>query len=89
MLCYLLRFVYIFFILTVYTSISYGDIYKYTDSKGVIHYTKAPVDLRFKKFMTETRPSYNKDDDSADYDDKYTYEPLSFQEIIRTLLSDY
>ena len=76
----LLHVMRILLILSLFTSISYGDIYKFTDSNGIIHYSNVPVDLRYKKFLSETSPSYN---NSFEYDDKYTYKPLlSYQEII-------
>lgn len=78
MLCYLLRVVYILFILALSTSISYGDIYKFTDSNGVIHYTNVPVDSRYKKFMSESFNGYN----GSAFDDKYSYAPLFYQEIV-------
>lgn len=35
------------------SGISFADIYKYEDSDGVIHFTDAPTDRRFKVFMRD------------------------------------
>jgi soluble lytic murein transglycosylase-like protein len=35
------------------SGISFADIYKYEDSEGVIHFTDAPTDRRFKIFMRD------------------------------------
>src|SRR5512138_506157 len=34
-------------------SISFADIYKYEDADGVLHFTDAPTDRRFKIFMRD------------------------------------
>lgn len=81
MLHYSLRVTCILLVLTLLASICYGDIYKFTDSNGVIHYTNAPVDMRYKRFKSESLPTYN-GVDSSGHDDKYAYKPLSYQEII-------
>lgn len=35
------------------SGISFADIYKYEDSEGVVHFTDAPTDRRFKIFMRD------------------------------------
>jgi len=34
---------------------TYGDIYKYEDPEGVLHFTDAPTDKRFKVFMRDIK----------------------------------
>lgn len=34
---------------------AYGDIYKYEDPEGVLHFTDAPTDKRFKVFMRDLK----------------------------------
>lgn len=41
----------LFFSLISSSGISFADIYKFEDSDGVIHFTDAPTDRRFKIFM--------------------------------------
>lgn len=42
------------FLLTILSSaISLADIYKYEDNEGVLHFTDAPTDRRFKIFMRD------------------------------------
>jgi soluble lytic murein transglycosylase len=77
----------IFFFLAIFSSPGYGDYYKYVDKKGVIHFTNAPVDLRYKKFMSESAPPYKSD--SLDYEDTYSSTPLSYQAIINTKSRKY
>lgn len=36
-----------------YSDASFADIYKYEDAEGVIHFTDAPTDRRFKVFMRD------------------------------------
>lgn len=41
------------FALIIASSSSFADIYKYEDADGVIHFTDAPTDRRFKVFMRD------------------------------------
>jgi soluble lytic murein transglycosylase-like protein len=43
----------LFILLISSSGISFADIYKYEDSEGVIHFTDAPTDRRFKIFMRD------------------------------------
>jgi soluble lytic murein transglycosylase-like protein len=43
----------LFLFLISSAGISFADIYKYEDSEGVIHFTDAPTDRRFKIFMRD------------------------------------
>lgn len=43
----------LFIFLISYSEISFADIYKYEDNDGVIHFTDAPTDRRFKIFMRD------------------------------------
>ena len=43
----------LFLFLISSSGISFADIYKYEDSDGVIHFTDAPTDRRFKIFMRD------------------------------------
>jgi soluble lytic murein transglycosylase-like protein len=43
----------LFFFLISSSEITHADIYKYEDSEGVIHFTDAPTDHRFKIFMRD------------------------------------
>jgi soluble lytic murein transglycosylase-like protein len=43
----------LFTLLISSAGISFADIYKYEDSEGVIHFTDAPTDRRFKIFMRD------------------------------------
>ena len=43
----------LFILLISFSGISFADIYKYEDSDGVIHFTDAPTDSRFKVFMRD------------------------------------
>lgn len=39
--------------LSTASSVSFADIYKYEDAEGVVHFTDAPTDRRFKVFMRD------------------------------------
>ncbi|MCK7515508.1 MAG: DUF4124 domain-containing protein [Desulfobacterales bacterium] len=39
----------------LFSSISVADIYKYVDEEGVMHFTDAPTDRRFKIFMRDLK----------------------------------
>ena len=43
----------LFLFLISSAGIAFADIYKYEDSEGVIHFTDAPTDRRFKVFMRD------------------------------------
>lgn len=44
------------FVMLVFTpAISQGDIYRYEDEEGIVHFTDAPTDKRFKVFMRDIR----------------------------------
>lgn len=43
----------ILFLISFYPGISFADIYKYEDPDGVIHFTDAPTDRRFKVFLRD------------------------------------
>jgi soluble lytic murein transglycosylase-like protein len=40
-------------LLLLSSSVAFADIYKYEDTEGVIHFTDAPTDRRFKIFMRD------------------------------------
>jgi soluble lytic murein transglycosylase-like protein len=42
-------------LLLLFQSISLADIYKYVDDEGVMHFTDAPTDRRFKIFMRDLK----------------------------------
>ncbi|HIJ80254.1 MAG TPA: lytic transglycosylase domain-containing protein [Desulfuromonadales bacterium] len=41
--------------LQIFCSVSYADIYRYEDDEGVVHFTDAPTDRRFKIFMRDLK----------------------------------
>ncbi|HLC16476.1 MAG TPA: transglycosylase SLT domain-containing protein [Thermodesulfovibrionia bacterium] len=84
---YPFQIVTILFFLALFFSTGYGDYYKFTDRNGVIHFTNAPVDLRYKKFKSEGSSAYKSD--SSEYTNTNSYEPLSYQEIISMKSSKY
>jgi hypothetical protein len=43
----------LFFSLLLSSSTSFADIYKYEDAEGVMHFTDAPTDRKFKVFMRD------------------------------------
>ena len=48
-------FSFCFTLLLLFPSISVADIYKYVDEEGVMHFTDAPTDRRFKIFMRDLK----------------------------------
>lgn len=42
-------------LITAFSATGHADIYRYEDGEGVVHYTDAPTDKRFKVFMRDLR----------------------------------
>ncbi|HEY5975619.1 MAG TPA: lytic transglycosylase domain-containing protein [Geobacteraceae bacterium] len=42
-------------LLTLWSATAMGDIYRYEDDDGVVHFTDAPTDRRFKVFMRDLK----------------------------------
>jgi len=51
--CRLISYSAVLFALMATSSSSFADIYKYEDAEGVIHFTDAPTDRKFKVFMRD------------------------------------
>jgi len=51
--CRLISYSAVLFALIATSSSSFADIYKYEDAEGVIHFTDAPTDRKFKVFMRD------------------------------------
>lgn len=84
-------------IATVRTTISSADIYRYEDDEGIVHFTDAPTDKRFKVFMRDlkkdrelrTKLKYAKSVNPAEYEqlikscsDKYGVSPSLVKAVI-------
>lgn len=73
--------------LLLQTSPAAADIYKYVDEEGVMHFTDAPTDRRFKVFMRDLKKDRQLRTNfklSACYRD-----PAEFEPIINSLASEY
>lgn len=46
---------YVMLLVTITAISSFADIYKYEDEEGVLHFTDAPTDKRFKVFMRDLK----------------------------------
>jgi soluble lytic murein transglycosylase-like protein len=69
------------------TTAAKADIYKYVDNEGVMHFTDAPTDRRFKIFMRDLKKDRRLRTNfkiAASYRNKAEFEPL-----IKSLSSEY
>jgi soluble lytic murein transglycosylase-like protein len=74
-------------LLLLFQSISLADIYKYVDDEGVMHFTDAPTDRRFKIFMRDL-----KKDRKLRTNFKigaFSRNPDEFEPIVKSVASEY
>jgi len=69
------------------SEISFADIYKYEDSEGVIHFTDAPTDRRFKIFMRDIQKDKRLRTNFGF--SRISRNPAEFDQIINSCASEY
>ena len=76
-LCGSCLFLSIFMLGLFITEPTYGDIYRYVDENGVVHFTNVPVDSRYQLFLSTGKPL------------KKPYAPQRYDSIIRKVSDQY
>jgi soluble lytic murein transglycosylase-like protein len=74
-------------LLLLFQSISLADIYKYVDDEGVMHFTDAPTDRRFKIFMRDLKK--DKKLRTKFKIGAFSRNPAEFEPIVKSVASEY